>query len=254
MDIDLKGRPVFVTGAAKGIGRAIAKVLAECGAPVAVADLDEAGARETAAAVTAAGGKARAFKLDVTAEKAVGAALDAAEKELGPLYALVNSAAILIPPRPFHTIDLKDWEAIFSVDVKGLFLCCKAIAPRMIERRRGVIVNIGSVAGKIQRLNMAAYCAAKAAVIHFSKVAAFELAPHGVRVIAQCPGTTATDMVMKTITGGDPEALAKWLAGIPMGRLAEPEDQARLTAFLISDLASHITGQAINVDGGQVLW
>ncbi|HRZ90293.1 MAG TPA: SDR family oxidoreductase, partial [Spirochaetia bacterium] len=110
------------------------------------------------------------------------------------------------------------------------------------------------VAGKIQRLNMAAYCAAKASVIHFSKVAAFELAPHGVRVIAQCPGTTATDMVLKTITGGDPEALAKWLAGIPMGRLAEPEDQARLTAFLISDLASHITGQAINVDGGQVMW
>jgi len=254
MQIDLSGRVCLVTGAASGIGRAIAVTLASCGARVVAADIDAKGLKETTAQIAGSGGTAITVEVDVTDYSRVQAMVEQTVGALGPVDVLVTSAAVLIPPRSFHTIDAVDWQRIYDVDVKGMFYCCKAVAPQMIERRKGKIINLGSVAGKIPRLNMAAYCSAKAAVIHLTKVIALELAPFGINVICHCPGTTETDMVMKTITGGSPEQLQKWLDGIPLGRFATPQDQADVVAFLASDYARHITGQAINVDGGQVMW
>lgn len=254
LQIDLSGRTVLVTGAAKGIGKAVALTLASCGAKTALLDLDGAGVQRGAEEITAAGGTAVWVQADVTDERAVNDAVAQIKAQLGAVDTLVNVAAILIPRAPFYEIDLRDWEATFNVDVKGVFLCCRAVVGDMMAARRGKIVNIASVAGKIPRRNMAAYCSAKAAVIHLSKVLALELAEHQINVIAHCPGTTATDMVLKTLTGGDADALQKIQNGIPLGKLATPQEQANLIAFLVSDLADHITGQAINVDGGQVMW
>jgi len=252
--IDLSGKSIIVTGAAKGIGEATAVTLAEAGAKVAVVDIDETGIKGTAEEINKKGGIAWAIRTDVTDIDQINRMVEKVIQKFGAVDVLVNSAAIIIPRVPFYEIDLNDWDKIYKVDVKGVFLCCRAVAPHMMERKKGKIINIGSVAGKIPRLNMAAYCSAKAAVIHFSKVLALELAPYNINVIAHCPGTTGTDMVLDTLTGGDPEKLQQWLDGIPLGRLAKPEDQANLIAFLASDLANHITGQAINVDGGQVMW
>lgn len=254
LKIDLSGKTIIVTGAAKGIGKETALTLAEAGAKVAAVDIDEAGVRVTVGEIVKNGGTAVAIKADVTSVDKVNEMVEKTIECYGTIDVLVNSAAIIIPRLPFYEIDLEDWDKIYEVDVKGVFLCCRAVVPHMIKRKRGKIINIGSVAGKIPRLNMAAYCSAKAAVIHLSKVLALELAPHNINVIAHCPGTTGTDMVLDTLTGGDPAKLQQWLDGIPLGRLAEPRDQAYLVAFLASDLANHITGQSINVDGGQVMW
>jgi NAD(P)-dependent dehydrogenase (short-subunit alcohol dehydrogenase family) len=251
--IDLGGRIALVTGAANGIGRAAAATLAQCGAVVACADIDLAGVEELAAAIGRDGGSAVALRVDVSDYASVEAMAGATVSALGPIDVLVNSAAILIPPKPFHTISAEEWDKVYAVDVRGIFFCCKAVAAQMIRQRHGKIVNLGSVGGKIPRLNMAAYCSAKAAVIHLTKVMALELAPYNINVIAHCPGTTETGMV-QTITEGDPAQRARWLSGVPLGRFATPQDQANFVAFLASDLAGHITGQAMNVDGGQVMW
>jgi NAD(P)-dependent dehydrogenase (short-subunit alcohol dehydrogenase family) len=155
---------------------------------------------------------------------------------------------------PFYEIDMQDWDTVFAVNVRGLFLCCKAVAPDMIARRKGRIINIASEAAKIPKVNMAAYSASKAAVINLSKALALEMAPYNVNVVALCPGTTDTDLVTQKLAGGDREVIRKVELSIPLGRLASPEDQAWMVAFLSSDLSKHITGQAINVDGGQVMY
>ncbi len=253
MRIDLGGRVALVTGAASGIGCASAVTLGRCGAAVACADIDLTGVTSVAEAVKGNGGTAMALRADVSDYTSVEAMFNDAVAAFGHIDILVNSAAILIAPKPFHTIEAEEWDRVYAVDVRGLFFCCKAVAAQMIKRRSGKIINLGSVGGKIPRPNMAAYCSAKAAVIHLTKVIALELAPYNINVIAHCPGTTETGMV-ETITEGDPEQRARWLSGVPLGRFATPQDQANFVAFLASDLARHITGQAMNVDGGQVMW
>ena len=171
------------------------------------------------------------------------------EAELGPLWLLVNNAGI------FHaapTAELSEewWDQEFAVDAKGVFLCCQAAIRQMMPRRVGRVVNISSIAGVIVRTGQIGYCSAKAAVVHFSRCLAVELAPYGITVNCLCPGMTRTEMLEQ---GARERGLSldDMVALIPAGRMAVPEDHAHLVAYFASDEAAHVTGQVVSVDGGQ---
>jgi NAD(P)-dependent dehydrogenase (short-subunit alcohol dehydrogenase family) len=147
----------------------------------------------------------------------------------------------------------EDWDAVYNVDVKGVFLCSQAAIRRMIPRGRGRIVNISSIAGQIVRVAQIAYCSAKAATIHFSRCLAVEMAPHGITVNCICPGMTRTEMLDKSVVARGLD-LNSMVALIPAGHMADAMDHAHLVAFFASEEAGHITGQTISVDGGQSLY
>jgi NAD(P)-dependent dehydrogenase (short-subunit alcohol dehydrogenase family) len=147
---------------------------------------------------------------------------------------------------------LEVWENVFAVDSRGVFLCCRAVLPSMIERYYGRIVTVSSVAAHITRPKEAHYCAAKAAATQFTRVLAFEVAKYGITANVLCPGTTATKMVTENLAK-DPVAREGWQASVPMGHFGRVEDQAETVVFLATDRARHITGQVISVDGGQSL-
>jgi 2,3-dihydro-2,3-dihydroxybenzoate dehydrogenase len=244
--MSLAGRVALITGAGRGIGRTIAQVLAARGMTVAVNDACADAAQETAVTIGAL-----AVPADVTNRAQVQAMFDRVEKDLGPLWLLVNNAGV------YHsapTADLAEeaWDQDFAVDAKGVFLCAQAAIQRMIPRRAGRIVNVGSIAGIIVRTRQIGYCAAKAAAIHFSRCLAVEMAEYGITVNCVCPGMTRTSMLMESARERG-VSLDAYEAMIPAGHMALPEDHAQLIAFLASDEAAHITGQVIRVDGGQSL-
>jgi len=233
----LKGRVALVTGAARGIGLAIAETLASEGMLVAACDLQA----PTAGALRAA--------CDVTVKSQVCALFDRAESELGPLWLLVNNAGV------FHYAPVEDhseqaWDRVFAVDAKAVFLCSQEAVRRMAPRRQGRIVNIASIAGLIARTRQIAYAAAKAATIHLSRCLAVEVAPLGITVNCLCPGMTETEMLRqsRTLSGA---TLEQYQSLVPAGRLASPEDHASLIRYLALPETQHLTGQVISVDGGQ---
>lgn len=238
----------LVTGAGRGIGPEIARVLAQKGMTVAV------NARSQSAEVTAEqlrqeGLAATAYVADVSKKSEVDAMVERIEWELGPLWLLVNNAGLLrASPTPDTTEE--EWDEVFAVDAKGVFLCAQAAIRRMMPRRAGRIVNIASIAGLIVRTKQIAYSAAKAAVIHFSRCLAVEMAPHGITVNCLCPGMTHTEMIVQSFAerGIDLEAA---IGLIPTGRMATPADHAHLVAYFASEEAGHVTGQVVAVDGGQ---
>jgi NAD(P)-dependent dehydrogenase (short-subunit alcohol dehydrogenase family) len=244
----LAGRVALVTGASRGIGAVIARVLAEQGMAVALNARSE-DVNAVAGDLRQRGLRVAAYQADVSRKPQVEAMLQQVEAGLGPLYLLVNNAGLL---RTGPTPDLseEDWDATFDVDVKGVFLCSQAAIRRMIPRREGRIVNVASIAGHIVRVEQIAYCSAKAAVIHFSRCLAVEMAPHNITVNCLCPGMTRTDMLLEGAVrrGMNLDAM---IAGIPHGRMAEPEEHAHLIAYFASDEAAHVTGQVVSVDGGQ---
>ena len=245
----LDGKTALVTGASRGIGRAIALCLAAEGARVAI---NYAGnvkaAEEVKASVEAAGGTAILCQADIADSAAVEAMVAAVAKEFGTIDILVNNAGITRDTLLMRMKD-EDFAKVLDTNLKGVFYCTKAVSKLMMKKRAGRIVNMASVIGLVGNAGQANYAAAKAGVIGFSKSVAKELASRGITVNVVAPGFIGTDM-----TAGLPESVKeKMLTDIPLGRMGEPEDVANAVLFLASDQASYITGQVVNVDGGMVM-
>lgn len=239
----------LVTGAAHGIGRAIALHLAREGAAVAVTDLDGAGAAQTAVLIIAEGQRAHAVQADITDFAAVTAAFDAAEQALGPMTLLVNNAAFT-DAGDLAGIGLEAWHTEVNINLNGTYHCLRAILPLMQVRGAGAIVNIASVNG-VRYFGNPAYSAAKAGLINLTQSVASEYGRFGIRCNAVLPGSVRTDNITWTIRQQeDPEIFRRLSRWYPLGRVAEPEDIAKAVAFLGSDEASYITGVALPVDGG----
>ncbi len=254
----LAGRVAIVTGAGRGVGRGIAIELARNGANVVVADLNLDTAEAVADEVNALERDARPLLVDVTVQSQMEAMVARAVTDLGRLDIMVNNAGVG-HVKPFLEITEDEWDMVFAVNLKGMLFGMQAAAKAMIYQERcGRIVNISSVAGKSGRPVLASYAASKAAVINLTQSAAMALAPHKITVNAICPGVVDTHMGKSVIAkmqayvdeGKIPEELIR-IPEAPLGPRAEPEDIAKMAAFLASDDADYITGQSINVDGGR---
>jgi len=249
------GRVAVVTGGATGIGFAIASRLARAGYDVAVADIDSAGADRAAEELRGLGRRAAAVCGDVGERADAFRMIEAAARDIGDVDLLVNNAGIA-RLGPLASFPEADWRELFRVNVDGVFFCCQAVLPRMMARRRGSIVNISSWNGKLGAPNFGAYSATKAAVISLTQALAREVASSGIRVNAVCPGIVAGTPMRKAVErNGQAFGLppsSERAKTIPLGRLATPEDIAHMVAFLASDEAAYVTGQAVNVTGG--LW
>ncbi len=257
----LSGQTVLVVGAGSvgGIGFACAKAAADAGAKVALADLP--GSSVAGLAGQLEGGPHTWHALDATDPGAVAKMVSAVQSENGCIDAAILAQGIL-RNQPFLDISLDAWDSTFSVNTRSVFLVGQEVARYMAQQGRGRIVLVASNSGRIPRLETAAYGASKAAVIHLARCMSLELARFGVTVNALCPGSTATSMMIENQARGDLSrldgvvkgSLEQWRTGIPLGRLADPGDQARAAVFLISDAARHITGQSLCVDGGQTFY
>lgn len=247
------GKRVVVTGAGSGFGEAIGRRFADEGGQVLLADLNLAAAEAVAADIQAAGGKALACSVDVAEEDQVAAMVQRARAEWGGVDVLVNNAGYSHRQKLLWKLSVEEFDAVFAVNVRGVFLGCKHVIPVMIEGGGGVIVNIASVGAIAPRPGVTPYNGTKGAVLTMSKGLALETARHNIRVNAVNPVAADTGF-MKTATGQDelsPELEANLIASIPRGRLAEPADIAGTVCFLASDDADFITGTSINVDGGR---
>jgi NAD(P)-dependent dehydrogenase (short-subunit alcohol dehydrogenase family) len=250
--MSLSNRFALVTGAGRGIGFATSRVLCEKGMAVAVNDIDPASAEQAAAQLREAGHRAIACPGDVSLRADVEAIFSRIDRELGPLWLLVNNAGT------FHAAATADfpeevWDREFAVDAKSVFLCSQAAIRRMIPAGGGRIVVISSIGGVIVRTGQIAYSSAKAATVHFSRCLAVEMAPHHITVNCICPGMTSSAMLDKTASERG-LSVSDYLEMIPAGRLAQPEDHAHTIAWLACDEAGHLTGQVISVDGAQSLF
>ena len=244
MKLDLTGRVAIVTGASRGIGRAVARTLASAGASV-VAGARGDHAAEVAGEITAAGGKAIAVTLDVTDEASIAAAVASAASAFGKVDILVNNAGIT---RDTLMLRMKrdDWDAVIATNLTGAFTCTQAVLKGMVKQRYGRIVTISSVVGQSGNAGQANYAASKAGLIGFSKALAREVASRNITVNVVAPGLIDTDMT-RAITDA---AHQDWAASIPLGRLGTPDDIAAAVCFLASDAASYITGHVLAVNGG----
>ena len=244
----LTGKVAIVTGAAQGIGRAIASRLADEGAKVALADIQLESAERAASEICAGGASAIAVALDVTRLDDAVAAADRVERELGPIDILVNNAGWdILMPFVETTPDL--WNKVIAINYRGVLNCCKAIAPRMQSRGSGKIISISSDAGRVGSSGEAVYAGCKAAIIGFSKTLARELAANHINVNVVCPGPTDTAL-LKTAMAGREKVLDAMARGIPFRRLGQPADLAGAVAFFASPDSDFITGQVLSVSGG----
>jgi len=251
----LAGKVAVITGGGSGIGREAALRFAAEGAAVAVLDLSDSAGADTVALVEKDGGRAVAVVADVADAASVDAAMDAIAAALGRVDVLFNNAGIF-SRGSVATAEEADWDRCFAVNVKGVFLCSRAALRHMAppDGATASIVNTASVAGLVAVENIAAYCAAKGAVIALTRAMANDLAPRRVRVNAICPGTIHTPLIEPLIAlrgGGDYDrGLAMTLEKYPIGRLGQPEDIANLALFLASEEASFMTGAIVTSDGG----
>ncbi len=243
-------RVALVTGGGRGIGRATARRLAMEGCHVAVADVDRAAADAVAAEVRALGRKALAVALDVASASDVERGVAEVLGMFGRADVLVNSAGVLGPFLPVWETPVESWDRLIAIHLRGTFLCCRAVVPGMIANRWGRIVNLASIAGKEGYPLDAAYCAAKAGVIAFTKSLAKEVAPHNIRVNAVAPTVIETDLVK----GIPADEIAAKQRLIPLGRFGTPEEVAALIRFLVSDESSFITGQCSDISGGRATY
>lgn len=243
----LDKKVALVTGAARGIGQAIAVRLAAEGADVALCDVQTDWLEETAGKVAALGRRAERFAADVSQPAQVQAAVDGAVAAFGRIDVLVNNAGIT---RDGYLVRMSeaDWDAVLNVNLKGAFLFTKAVAKQMMRQRSGAIVNIASIIGLIGNAGQCNYAASKAGLIALTKSTAKELASRNIRANAVAPGFIRTKMTEQL-----PEDLQKkMLEAIPLGRFGEPEDVANVVLFLASDASAYVTGQVVTVCGGMV--
>ena len=247
----LQGRVALITGAAAGFGEAIARRFVAEGAKVRVADLDGSRAQDVAASL---GESARAVRCDVSRRADVDAAVAACVEAFGGVDILVNNAGTTHRNQSMLEVDEATFDRVFAVNVKSIFHTTQAVVPLMKARSSGCIVNIGSTAGIRPRPGLTWYNASKGAVNLLSKSMAAELGPDGIRVNAVCPVMSPTALIEQFLGVPDtPEARAKVVAGIPLGRMSTPEDVAEATLYLASDAARFITGVELPVDGGRTI-
>lgn len=248
-DFRLDGKRAVVTGAARGIGRAIAERLALAGAHVVIADRDEAEGKMSVAAIEAAGGKSAFVSLDVTDAVAVAKAVNSICDEHGPVDVLVNNAGI-VRNAPAVEMTLDDWKSVIDIDLGGVFHCAQAFGKRMVAAGRGSIINISSICGEVTVYPQpqVSYNAAKAGVNLLTKSLAVEWAKSGVRVNAVAPGYVGTELTLRGRS--NPEWFGTWMRMTPMGRLGEPREIANAVLFLAADASSYITGTVLTIDGG----
>jgi 3-oxoacyl-[acyl-carrier protein] reductase len=246
----LEGKVALVTGAGRGLGRAIAAELGREGAAVAILEVDaEAGAR-AAAELRDEGVEARSYQGDVAAAEDVEAAVASAVDDLDLVDVLVNNAGISRVGDPTHEVDDELWHDSIGIMQTGVFLCSRAVARRLIDARRpGSIVHISSIRGFSPNPGRLPYCSAKAAVIMMARVMAAEWGRHGIRVNAIAPGVFRTPMLEEEVARGrlDEE---RYVSTIPLGRFGEPREVGRACAFLASDEAAYVTGACLTIDGG----
>jgi 2,3-dihydro-2,3-dihydroxybenzoate dehydrogenase len=254
----MKNETALVTGAAGGIGEAVAWALAGAGARVAAVDHNAETLQLVVKKLAQARHQVRGYPADVSVTSEVDAVVAAAERELGPIRYLVNAAGVLRAGAAVGLTD-EEWDTTFAVNVTGVFHVSRAVARRMIPRGRGAIVTVASNAAGTPRWDMAAYAASKAAASSFTRCLGLELARHGIRCNVVSPGSTDTPMLTSLWSGADAAAASiegrpeTFRLGIPLGRLARPADVADAVLFLLSDRASHITLHDLTVDGGAAL-
>jgi NAD(P)-dependent dehydrogenase (short-subunit alcohol dehydrogenase family) len=257
--MELEGQVAIVTGAGRGIGRAIALELASLGADIVVAELDESTAADAAAAVERMGRRASAIRVDVTRAEDRRAMVDRTLEAFGRIDVLVNNAGIY-RSSPHLEITEEHWDTVLALNSKAVLFCSLVVLPHMLSARRGVIVNLASIAGQLPSTTSLPYGVSKAAVISLTRSLAAEYAHDGVRINCVCPGFVETDMWRQIDRevgvgrfGKEPgEYVRQRVAAVPMGRIGRAEDVADVVGFLCTEKASYVTGQAINVTGGLV--
>jgi len=252
-------RVALVTGGGRGIGRAIALALARAGLDIAVVARTGESVERVAHEVEALGRRSMATACDVTIARSIEDAVAAVRANLGPIDVLVNNAGIA-ESAPLHKLDEDHWDRTIAVNLKGTYLCTRAVVGEMVSRGSGRIINVASIAGRVGFAYTSAYCASKHGVLGFTRAVALEVARKGITVNAICPGWVDTDLTASTIkrivesTGRSPEEARRALEAMsPQQRLIRPEEVAAVAVFLASDAAAGITGQAIDVDGGEVM-
>ncbi len=246
----LSGRVALVTGASRGIGRALALALGEAGATVACAARSAGDLEATAARIRDEGGGARAFPLDVTRADEVLAGVRAVEEALGPIDVLVNNAGIVFERK---TVELTDaeWASMLDTNLTSMFRCARAVAPSMIARGRGKIINIGSMWGRVGVPRYTAYCVTKAGAEALTRCLAVEWARHGIQVNCLAPGYVETDFNRRVMA--DERIRAAILSKIPLRRIAAADEVGALAVYLASPASDFMTGQTIRLDGGQTI-
>jgi 3-oxoacyl-[acyl-carrier protein] reductase len=247
-----RGKAAIVTGAASGFGAEIARTFAAAGASVLIADRNEAGAIALAEELRAKGTKATAFRVDVTAKAEVEAMAASCLTAFGSLDILVSNAGTLGPRASFEETSEAAFDAMFAVNVKGVYLCALVVLPHFRQQGSGVIINIASGSALRPRAGAVVYSASKGAVVTLTRALALEMAPHGVRVNAICPAIARTPLAEAFVgAGADSEVWERLGQDLPLGRLVTPADVAAAALWLASDAAAMVTGSCLAVDGGR---
>lgn len=247
----LQGKTAVVTGGGGGIGGATCRRFASEGATVAVFDVNGEAAEKVASAIRAEGGRAQAFRCDITDRASVDSAVASTEAELGPIDVLVNNAGWDVF-RPFTKTEPAQWDKLIAINLIGALHMHHAVLPRMVARKKGRIVNIASDAARVGSSGEAVYAACKGGLVSFSKTIAREHARHGITVNVVCPGPTDTALFADYKEGaGNPEKLMEaFTRSIPLGRIGQPDDLPGAVLFFASDDAAYVTGQVLSVSGG----
>lgn len=245
--LDLTGKVAVITGSGRGLGKAVADGLAAAGAVAVIADIDEKSAAETACLLSEAGHESLAVQVDVADASSVDRMVDTVISQCGRIDILVNNAGI---NRRNPCIDMseQDWDTVIDINLKGTFLCCRAVGRVMVEQRQGKVINVTSLLGSVAQPNRGPYAASKGGVVQLTKVLALEWAPCNINVNGLAPGYVLTELNLQLME--DKKAFDELTGRIPMGRWAQPEEIVGSALFLASPAADYITGQILYVDGG----
>ena len=248
----LTSKIAIITGAARGIGEATARLFAAEGAAVVIGDVMDEAAWKIVKAITSSGGRAAYYHTNVRQPDEVGQLISKTVETFGGVDILVNNAGVVVAKSTTDTT-LEEWERVLGVNLTGAWLCARAAIPSLIRRRGGAIVNVASNAGLVGFPNAAAYCASKGGLVQLTRAMALDCAPYRIRVNAVCPGHTRTPMAESFVAAqSDPQAFIKEFINVhhPIGRMAEAEEIAHVILFLASDESSFVTGSIVAADGG----